>query len=346
MSFSPRKIQTLFLAVTLLFAGALGWLGWRLVQQDRALARQRRVEQLEAAADRVSAAVYRRLADFEEALADPVHGRLPAGAVLLRASREGIEARPPNGLLYYPAVPASPEPPPGVFSKAETAEFQRNDPAAAAEAYRPLTRSADPAVRAAALLGLARNLAKSNRASEALRAFDQLAAMGAARVGGLPADLVALEARCSLLEKLARHADLDREAHVLYAKLTDGHWLLLRASYDFKLEEARGWLGRAPDPAQLEERAAPSAAAGTLWNDWLREPVSKGRRFFIAEGPPVLAAWVSSAQELTAVLAPAAALAPALGEADGFHARMISGYRRAAIGSMLLRSPGNSSPLQ
>ena len=54
MPFSPRKVQALFLAVTLLFAGALGWLGWRLLQQDRALARQRRLEQLEAAADRVS----------------------------------------------------------------------------------------------------------------------------------------------------------------------------------------------------------------------------------------------------------------------------------------------------
>ena len=60
-AFSTRKVQTLFLAVALLFAGALGWLGWRLLLQDGALARQRRLEQLEAAADRVSATLYRRL---------------------------------------------------------------------------------------------------------------------------------------------------------------------------------------------------------------------------------------------------------------------------------------------
>jgi len=54
---STRRVSTLFLSVALLFAGALGWLGWRLIQQDRALARQRRVEHLEAAADRVSAAM-------------------------------------------------------------------------------------------------------------------------------------------------------------------------------------------------------------------------------------------------------------------------------------------------
>jgi hypothetical protein len=78
MPFSPRRVQALFLAVTLLFAGALGWLGWRLLQQDRALERQRRLEQLEAA----QTACALRLsphAEFEEALADPTHARLPPG---------------------------------------------------------------------------------------------------------------------------------------------------------------------------------------------------------------------------------------------------------------------------
>ena len=333
MPFSPRKVQALFLAVTLLFAGALGWLGWRLLQQDRALARQRRLEQLGAAADRVSAAIYRRFAELEEALVDPTQARLPPGAILVRARRAGIEVLPPNGLLYYPVVPGGPEPPPGVFAAGETLEFRSNDPAEAAEALRPLTRSADPATRAGALVRLGRNLAKCGRAPEALRVFDELASLGATPVGGLPAELVALEARCSLLEKLGRRPDLEREARVLYARLTEGRWPLLRASYDFKIEEARAWLGGTPDPVQWEERAALSAAAEVLWAEWRQEPISKGRRFLTMDGRPVLAVWVSSPQELTALLAPAAALRPALGEAGDFPARMIDTDGRLLLGS-------------
>jgi hypothetical protein len=51
--------------VTLLFAAVIGWLGVRLLQQDRDLARQRRREQLEAVADRVGGALYRRLRNWK-----------------------------------------------------------------------------------------------------------------------------------------------------------------------------------------------------------------------------------------------------------------------------------------
>ena len=150
-AYSTRRVTTLLLAVALLFAGALGWLGWRLLQQDRALARQRRLEQLEAAADRVSAAMYRRLAELDEALADPHRGPVPSDAVLVRAGRDGVAVRPADGLLYLPVVPAGTEPPPRLFADGEVLEFQRNDPAAAAAAFRPLARSADPVTRAGAL---------------------------------------------------------------------------------------------------------------------------------------------------------------------------------------------------
>ncbi len=326
MLFSPRNLQGLFLAVTLLFAAALGWLGWRLLQQDRGLARQRRLEQLEAAAERVTAALYRRLAELEEALADPAHARIPAGAVLVRARPAGMEVRPPDGLLYYPVVPA-----------------------AAAEAFRPLTRSTDPAVRAAALVRLGRNLRKCGRAPEALRVYEELAAMGTTPAGGLPAQLVALEARCTLFEELGRRADLEREARIFYEQLMRGHWGLRRAAHEFRVEQARGWLGTAPEQPQWKDKAALSAAADLLWNDWLRGPVSKGRRLLTMEGQPVLAAWASSPLELTALLAPAAVIEPALGEAGGFHAvltdaegRLLLGRAAPATAVRVERSPGST----
>lgn len=115
-SCSTRKVRILFVAVALMFVSAFGWLAWRLLQQDRVLARQRRLEQLVAAADRVNAAMYRRLGELEEALADPQHGTVAPGAVLVRARRDGVVVRPPDGLVYLPFMPTGVEPPLSTFA--------------------------------------------------------------------------------------------------------------------------------------------------------------------------------------------------------------------------------------
>ena len=47
----PRHVLTIFLSVAVVSAGALGWLSWLLVEQDRALEVQRRQARLEQAAD-------------------------------------------------------------------------------------------------------------------------------------------------------------------------------------------------------------------------------------------------------------------------------------------------------
>jgi signal transduction histidine kinase len=330
--FSTRKVQALFLAVALLFSGALSWLGWRLLLQDRALARQRRLEQLDAAADRVIAAMYLQLGELEEVLAGPQHGPVPAEAVLVRARLDGVVVRPPDGLLYLPVVPAGVEAPPSIFAEGEALEFQNNDPAAAAVAFRRLTHFTDPAIRAGALVRLGRNLAKCGRAPEALPVFDELALMGLTPVGGLPAELVGLEAKCSVLDKLGHRSALQREAHLLYERLTGSRWPLSRASYEFKMEEARGWLGQAPASHQLEKKAALSAALQVLWADWLRERAGNGRRFLTLDGFPVLAAWISSPNELTTLLTPVEVIDSALRESGDFQARLIDAEGRNVLG--------------
>ena len=331
MSLSANRVFPLFGTVALLFAAALGWLGWRLIQQDRALARQRRLEQLEAAADRISAALYRRTAKLEEVLTDPIHAKLPEGAIVIQATEEGVQVRPADGLLYRPFVHAGREPEPTLFAAGEALEFQKEDPAAAAEAFRPLTRSADSATRAAALLRFGRSLAKAGRAPEALRAFDELCSMGTTPVSGLPAELVALEAKCSLFERLGHRSDLQREARILYDKLSRGCWRLSRASYDFKIGEARAWLGANCEP-QSEDKAALSAAVETIWADWLREPVSRGRRFLPTPRGPIVEVWLSNPQELTALLAPAAAVWSPMQETGDFEARLIDAEGRLVFG--------------
>jgi Flp pilus assembly protein CpaB len=53
----PGQLRIIFLATMLLLAGTLGWLGWRLLQQDQQLSAQRTAERREADADLVVAAL-------------------------------------------------------------------------------------------------------------------------------------------------------------------------------------------------------------------------------------------------------------------------------------------------
>ena len=64
----PRHLVVLFLGITLVLMAALVWFGARLLQQDRALERQRVQDRLERAADQVAAVLTRRLAEAEDSL--------------------------------------------------------------------------------------------------------------------------------------------------------------------------------------------------------------------------------------------------------------------------------------
>ena len=51
----PRQVLAVFLCLMLVFGGAMGWLGWQLIEQERARESQRVQERLERAAGRVPA---------------------------------------------------------------------------------------------------------------------------------------------------------------------------------------------------------------------------------------------------------------------------------------------------
>src|SRR5204863_289470 len=53
----PRHVLAIFVAVAVVSAGALAWLMWLLLEQDKAVEMQRRQERLEQAADRAAAVV-------------------------------------------------------------------------------------------------------------------------------------------------------------------------------------------------------------------------------------------------------------------------------------------------
>jgi signal transduction histidine kinase/tetratricopeptide (TPR) repeat protein len=284
----PRRPLASFLAITLTLAGALGWLSWRVLQQDE---RQRRQERLDQAVDVVAATLDTRLAEVgrqigslamlpDAALGEAALryvGDLAGDGLVVVISDRGVEAFPRARLLYDPVRPLPPEPGDAPFAAGEALEFQKKDYAAAGDLYRKVSGSTDAAERAGALLRLARVLRAGGRAEAALPAYDRLAAIDTVLVGGVPAGLVARHARCATLGELHHVAELQREAERLEADLSAGRWRLSRAAYRFYAEETGRWLARpsaAERDPQVRTRVALADGVDALWRDWQRSPSS------------------------------------------------------------------------
>src|SRR5512136_1946948 len=211
----PRHVLLVFLCIMLVLGGALAWLGWRLLEQDRSLERQQMQERLDLAADQMANELQRSLLELESYLSyapSPTAKALPEGVVVLLATGQTVDVYPPSSLLYYPVIAAGTEPPAAICVEGEALEYQRNDPAKAIEVFRALARSPNPAVRAGALLRLGRNLRKTGHNEEALQVYGELAQLGPIQVLELPSELVAIEARCSVLEAMGKHEELRKEA--------------------------------------------------------------------------------------------------------------------------------------
>ena len=203
----------LLAAATLIPIGALTWLGLRILQQDRDIERQRRRERLEVAGGRLALDIERRLQDLEEQL---VRG---AGIHFVLA---GLKPTPDLPLLYQPEFSAGEDVPPSFLSGAEAEEFQRQDLAAAAAAYRRLAESPNPVARAAALLGLGRVLRQRGDHAGALQVYADLAQLGSVAVAGQPAGLVGRQGRCKVLEEAGDTEGLRRASAELARALNSG----------------------------------------------------------------------------------------------------------------------------
>ena len=222
----PRKLPGLFLVATLVPVSVLVWLGWRLLEQDRALENQRTLERLEDTADLMVAAIDRRIAGIQDRLAEPdasySTSDLPGDSLAVILGPDSLDAFPRGRLLFCPQVAPLPNVLDEVFEKGELRELRNRDYAGAAEIFRSLARSRDPLVRAGALVRLARNLRKAGRNEEALSVYDELAALGSVPSGDDPSELVGRHARCALLYRLGRQEDLLDPALQLYQDLQAG----------------------------------------------------------------------------------------------------------------------------
>src|SRR5258708_4327384 len=108
---SSRRMLALFTATTLVPAASLGWLGWRMVEQDRLLESNRAQERRDQAADLAAAALQRVLAEAEERLTSysaapsPAAAGLADGAALVTFGTTGVLDRAGTPIPYYPAIP-------------------------------------------------------------------------------------------------------------------------------------------------------------------------------------------------------------------------------------------------
>lgn len=302
----PGRTLSVFLCLMIVLGAALGWLGWQWLKQDRALQGQRVQERLEQAADRISTALRQSLADLESELSFPPESDLkdpPGGILILQATKTSFQSAPAGALLFSPAPAESPEPPAAAFAAGEALEFQDDDPARAAEVFRAFSGSADPAIRAGALLRLGRNLRKAGRSREALQAYNDLAQLGGTPIQGLPAELLARAARGTVLEALGNGDELKREAVLIRAALWNGRWSLPRAAWEYYRGMAERWTKTAAATKRQQDALAASAAAEAIYLQWLDEPESKGQRIQTFEDRPVLLAWAGTPGRLAAVVA-------------------------------------------
>ncbi len=89
----PRAVLTLFLCLMLACALALGWLGWQVLVQDRAVEAQRRQERLESAADRAVTAMERVTMAASGAVEVTPAGRLACVPVEVGSAQARAAAR-------------------------------------------------------------------------------------------------------------------------------------------------------------------------------------------------------------------------------------------------------------
>jgi signal transduction histidine kinase len=355
----------LFLGSTLVLAVALAWLGYQLYRQDQQLERQQVEQRLAHAADLVGAGLLRELSGQHERLAGLLD--VPA-AELDEQARIQAEALGPDGAIvllghdhcqaftagqlpYDPCPAYAPEPSPSEFAAGEALEFQEKDLARAAAAFRRLTTSESPSIRAGALLRLGRTLRKSGEPLAALAAYERLLEEDGVAIGGLPTTLVAWHSRCELLEELGRPGELRDDARALQAALHDGRWRLTRGAYRYYLQESRRWHDATPtQSAQRATAAALAAGAESLWEAWQRSPNDDappaGQSTAWLHERPVLLLWQATPSRLVGLVAgPAlveeawlAAVQPVL-DRQGVRAGLSDSTGRPVVGAAVVAAP-------
>ena len=305
---SSRKLALLFLGVVAPPAVTLVWLGLQLLDQDRSLWAQRELESREAAAESVIRSLEQLLAEAGRITETP----LPEGRVRFTLSSDGVMVEPSGRVLWFPVSANLEEAETRQFEEAEKLEYQGREERAL-HTYKRMTESANPAVQAGALLRFARVSRRAGQWDDALSAYHQLAQIDQIAIDGMPADLLARRAICSILASSGNTQELAREVVALEEDFLAGKWVLDKPAWDLTAQQLEQRIGHPlTHPA---EGNAFSAVADWLWNERQRNPEERfpaSRSLMVGEVtlilqstgpdvtliavlPPVLSTWTEKA---------------------------------------------------
>ncbi len=301
---APAKLLVLFVFLAGVPLVALGWLGWRLMEQDRQLEIQREQDRLENAGGLLAHELDQNLAASESLLAAAADGAPvtpPPGSALLVFNASGVVSREGLWLPYHPQVASAPGVSGEIFAAAEALELRENDPAAAAVAYRSLSSTSNRSVRAGTLMRLARSLRKHRQFAEALKVYAELTSLGETLVAGSPAELLARRERLVLFRAIGDEESSEREAELLASALSESRYLIDQATFEFFRESAP--LLQPPRNHSLAD------ALGGLWPR-LQEGDS-GRAGWTGEGGSFAAVWHRGSSGTAALVAEMSAFLPA-----------------------------------
>jgi signal transduction histidine kinase len=303
---APHRLVVIFVVVTLVPSVLLVAFGWRMVQQEQVIEQGRLEARRDQTADLAIAALERSVSDAERLLRDPVAGgvSLPEGAVVVSFERDRVVAVPQGRVSYYPISAPLAHAPSDRFEALDAAEYQANDRATARKLAGELAGSPDPAVRATALIRLARTLRASGDPERSLQLFHEAAQVQGVGVEGIPVDLFARWARCTVLEELRRDEDLRTEARALQADLLAGRWTLTRPIYELHLTDSARW-GKTPashSPDRVVLTAAVDLLYTRLQSGSLGQP-RPARQVVDVQGTPVTVLTMGDAKRAIAFLA-------------------------------------------
>jgi two-component system, OmpR family, phosphate regulon sensor histidine kinase PhoR len=257
--------MALIFGITVVPLGTLMWMGWRVLEQDRDLESHQPEERIVRAAGLLVESLQHALSSSEQRLAEG-GTEWPEGAVAVTFRDGSVEVYPRDRIAYLPEVPRLPEAPAAVFAEAEEFEFRREDSASAIAILRELSKSPDLAIRAEAFFRLGNSLSSVGRIAEALTAYDEITAMDSVAIEGVPAGLISSWARCGLLEKSGRSAELRTEARRLAEGLNSGRWDLIHGVYWAYADDAARWSDTQPPSVRQPEVFAEAVEA--LFGRW------------------------------------------------------------------------------
>lgn len=300
-SHSSPRVALFIAATTAVTLAALFWVGWRVLEQDRAREDEQIRQRVERAADIAAAALQRAVTVSERHLAEGSKD-WPDGAVAMTLLGETVQIWPRERVAYLPVAPQLPELSSAPFATAEAVEFGQRDLNRAAAIYRDLAGSDQRDVRVGALLRLARCLRASGKQAEALPFYARLLDEDGLAFEGVPVSLVARQARCSLMEALKQTEDLRREAAALGSDLQRGRWPLTRALAQLCAQDAERW-GVTPLPGQ-PERELLADGLSALWQRLSQpgSPVSGRESMDLGQEGTAVAIWNRSGDSVSALV--------------------------------------------